>query len=203
MVVENRNTEESRVANCWVKVANKYNDPTFLPVTSMRPDTHSDFTQPIHCPHEAVSHMTPATPGNVEEKWNTMNFQLKHVIQNWKKSGQGSGGFIEEDDVFEDEEEDEDKDINNDAEKQGFTFGSLANRPPQSLELRRNFVDKRSTYLLYLWDMLIEHDLFQMSMQQLADGIGSGNSHSRVSSVIGSKHKNEDNDSFEEEQHQQ
>jgi hypothetical protein len=68
-----------------------------------------------------------------------MNLQLKRVIQNWEKSGQGSGGFIEEDDVFEDYEEDEDEDINNDdAEKQGFAFGSLADQPPQSLELRHN-----------------------------------------------------------------
>lgn len=44
--------------------------------------------------------------------------------------------------------------------------------------------------------MLFEHDLFQLSMQQLKEGIGSGNGHSDVPSVIRGKRKNEDDDSL-------
>ena len=54
--------------------------------------------------------MQPATPEKVEDKWNSMNLALKHVIQNWERSGQGSGGFINEEDVCEvDEEGDSDE----------------------------------------------------------------------------------------------
>jgi len=142
--------------------------------------------------------MQSATPEKVEEKWNSMNIALKRIIQNWERSGQGFGGFINEEDVCEVDEEgdsdDEDDDSSNGGKK--ASFGSLTERPPQSLELRRNFVDGRSTYLLYLWDMLCEHDLFQSSMQQLKEGIGSGNGNTEVPSVIHGKRKNDDDDSL-------
>ena len=132
-------------------------------MTSVKPDTHSDFAAPIYCAFESVSHMQPATPEKVEEKWNSMNLALKRVIQNWERSGQGSGGFINEDDICDERDEDDDDSNNNFSSS---AFGTLSGRAPQSLELRRNFVDGRSTYLLYLWDMLCEHDLFKSSMQQ-------------------------------------
>ena len=199
MVVENRNTPEARAANIWTMVEKKWNDADYLPVTSLKPETHSDFAQPIYCAFEAVSHMQPATPEKVEEKWNSINLALKRVIQNWERSGQGEGGFINEEDVRDVDEEDDSGEENDDDRSYGgksASFGSLTERPPQSLELRRNFVDGRSTYLLYLWDMLCEHDLFQSSMQQLKDGIGSGNGHSEVPSVIRGKRKNDDDDSL-------
>ena len=198
MVVENRNSPEARAANIWVMVANKWNDAEYMPVTSLKPETHSDFAQPIYCAFEAVSHMQSATPEKVEEKWNSMNLALKRIIQNWERSGQGFGGFINEEDVCEVDEEgdsdNEDDDSSNGGKK--ASFGSLTERPPQSLESRRNFVDGRSTYLLYLWDMLCEHDLFQSSMQQLKEGIGSGNGNTKVPSVIHGKRKNDDDDSL-------
>ena len=65
MVVENRNTPEARAANIWVMVANKWNDADYMPVTSLKPETHSDFAQPIYCAFEAVSHMQSTTPEKV------------------------------------------------------------------------------------------------------------------------------------------
>ena len=72
----------------------------------------------------------------------------------------------------------------------------MRGRPQCALDLRRNFFDKRNTYLLYLWDILDEHDLVQSSMQQLLTGIGSGNGSSGVPSVIGDKGRNNNNDSL-------
>jgi len=69
----------------------------------------------------------------------------------------------------------------------------LRGRPQRALDLRRNFFDDRNTYLLYLWDILDEHDLVQSSMQQLLTGIGSGNGSSGVPSVIGDMGRNNDN----------
>jgi hypothetical protein len=40
--------------------------------------------------------------------------------------------------------------------------------------LRRNFFDDKATDLLYLWDILEEHGLTQLTMQQLLEGAGSG-----------------------------
>jgi hypothetical protein len=45
------------------------------------------------------------------------------------------------------------------------------------------------TYLLYLWDVLDEHDLVQTSVQQLVAGVGSGNGGTGVPSVIGGSSK--------------
>jgi hypothetical protein len=44
--------------------------------------------------------------------------------------------------------------------------------------------------------MLCEHDLFQSSMQQLKEGIGSGNGNTEVPSVIHGTRKNDDDDSL-------
>ena len=60
--------------------------------------------------------------------------------------------------------------------------------------MRQNFFDDRNSYLLYLWDVPDEHDLIQLSMQQLLEGIGSGNGGTGVPSVIGSKHNNDADD---------
>jgi hypothetical protein len=146
--------------------------------------------------------MQPATPEKVEEKWKSMNLALKHVIQKWEESGQGFSGFINEEDVGE-EDDDYDgyysnkEDVNNDNNgAKGCVFGSLSNCSQQSLDLRRNFVDGRSTYLIYLWDMLWEHDLFQSSMQQLKEGIGSSNGHLGVPLVIRGKRNIDNNDSL-------
>ncbi len=131
-----------------------------------------------------------------------MNLALKHVIQKWEESGQGFSGFINEEDVGE-EDDDYDgyysnkEDVNNDNNgAKGCVFGSLSNCSQQSLDLRRNFVDGRSTYLIYLWDMLWEHDLFQSSMQQLKEGIGSSNGHLGVPLVIRGKRNIDNNDSL-------
>jgi hypothetical protein len=55
--------------------------PNFLPVTSVKPDTHSDFARPIPLSFETVSTLQPATMEKVEEKWNSMNLALKRGIQ--------------------------------------------------------------------------------------------------------------------------
>ena len=124
------------VANIWVMVAEKWNDADYLPVMSVKLETHSNFVHPIYCAFEAVSYMQPATPEKVEERWNSMNLALNHVIPNWEMSGQESGGFINKDDECEEDKEDdiddEEEDSNNNI---GTAFGSLSDQAPQSLEL--------------------------------------------------------------------
>ena len=197
MALENRNTPAARASNVWQMVANKWNDPLFLPVTSLKPDTHSDFSLPIALSYETVSKLQPATVEKVEEKWNTMILALKRGIQNWERSGQGDGGFTEEDEIGGNNEEEDNSDGDNDDDMEGnidandnfVQFGSLKQRPRRALDLRRNFFDGRATYLLYLWDMLEEHGLLQSSVQQLHDGIGSGDGDTGVPATVGGKRK--------------
>ena len=195
MAVENRRTPAAIASNVWYMVAEKWNDESFSPTTSVK-DTHSDFARPISIPFDAVSNLSPATPEKVEEKWNSMNLALKRGITNWERSGQGDGGYIEEDD---------NNTSNTDAEANGdgnnndeIEFGNLRGRPQRALDLRRNFFDTRNSYLLYLWDILDEHNLVQSSMQQLLHGIGSENGSNGVPSVVGggAKRNNNEDDSL-------
>jgi len=93
MAIEQRNTPAALASNVWQMVATKWNDPLFLPVTSVKPNTHSDFARPIPLSFDTVSMLQPATMEKVEEKWNSMNLALKRGIQRWERSGQGDGGF--------------------------------------------------------------------------------------------------------------
>lgn len=185
-------------------VANKWNDPLFLPITSLKPDTHSDFSLPIALSYESVSKLQPASVEKVEEKWNAMILALKRGIQNWERSGQGDGGFTEEDEIGGEEEEEERENNSNDGtddmddldDSHSVQFGSLKQRPRRALDLRRNFFDGRATYLLYLLDMLEEHGLLQSSVQKLHDGIGSGDGGVGVPSIIGAKKRKNEQDDY-------
>ena len=151
-------------------------------------DTHSDFSRPIPIPFDAISNLSPATPEKVEEKWNSMNLALKQKITNWERSGQGDGGYIDNDsNSYHTDNDDEDG-------NEEFQFGQLEGRSQHALDLRHNFFDDRNSYLLYLWDILDEHNLVQSSMQQLLHGIGSDNGSNGVPLVVGGKRNNEEED---------
>jgi len=198
MDVENRKQPAVLAANVWHMVAAKWNDTSFQPVTSVKA-THSDFARPISIPFDVVSNCQPATPEKVEEKWNAMNLALKRGIQNWERSGQGDGGHVNEDDNSEsgdDDNNNEDDEDNDDRLGLGASFGSLKGRGRSALDLRRNFFDDKYTYLLYLWDVLDEHDLVNSTMQQLLGGIGSANGSTDVPSVIMKRKSYDDYDSF-------
>ena len=182
---------EAVASNDWHMVAEKWNNQSFAPTTSVK-DTHLDFALPISIPFDAICNFMPATPEKVEEKWNAMNLALKRQIQNWERSGQGDGGYMEEVDNNVDGDDDTD-----DNDENTNTFGSLKGRPQRALDLRQKNFDDRNNYLLYLWDVLDKHNLVQSSMQQLLEGIGSGDGGAGVPSVIGgSKHKSDADDSL-------
>jgi hypothetical protein len=200
MAIEQRNTPAALASNVWQMVANKWNDPLFLPVTSVKPNTHSDFARPIPLSFDTVSMLQPATMEKVEEKWNSMNLALKRGIQRWERSGQGDGGFLDEDEVVDNEEGDSDEERGGEEGEDdsydgvGRRFGRLKKRTQRALDKRRNFFDGKSTYLLYLWEMLEEHNLFQSSMQQLHDDVGSVDGSTGVPYAIGGKRKSSNNE---------
>ena len=77
-----------------------------------------------------------------------MNLALKRAISNWKRSGQGDGGYTGEDDDV--DNDDMDGEEGDDEQEEPNRFGSLAGRSQHALDLRHNFFDKWNTYLLYL-----------------------------------------------------
>ena len=68
MALENRNTVEARSGNVWEMVAKKWNDPLYLPVTSVKEHTHFDFSCPLALSFESVSTLKPATADKVAER---------------------------------------------------------------------------------------------------------------------------------------
>ena len=196
MASENRNTVEARTGTVWQMLADRWNDPNFLPVTGIFPELHSDFSRPMAINHDYVSQMQAATAEKVEEKWNTMNLRLKRVIESWERSGQGDGGHLNMD--FDEEALDYSEEMNDPYEVNvsDEAFGSLRNRSQAALDQRKNFVYGK-TYLLYLWHMLDTHDLLRSSMQRFNSSTGSGNASFGVPSVVGHKHGfSEDDDSM-------
>ncbi len=61
MAVKNMAMPEVQAANAWMMFSNKWNDPDYFPVTSVKLETHSDFAQPVYCAFESVSHTQPVT----------------------------------------------------------------------------------------------------------------------------------------------
>ena len=194
MAVENRNAAETRASSVWQLLANKWNDPLFLPVTVALPDVHSDFSLPIPLSHDAVSHMQTATE-KCKEKWQALNLQLNRIITKWERSGQGDGGFFAgSDGNFHEYENlsDEERDFENEMISDENCFGSTRNRSRLALDQKKNFIDGKCTYLLYLWEMLERHDLLSSSIQRLNDEASSSNGNFGVPSVIQRKRSVDD-----------
>jgi hypothetical protein len=136
---------------------------------------YSDFHDPIAIDHDVVSDMTPATPEKVKEKWDGLLHELKRGIANWERSGQGDGGYLEE----EDEEEDFEG-----VEKNIPVFGTLANCTQRALDSCEAFFTRKESYLLYLWEVLERHDLLVSSMQRLNTFAISTNGADGIPSII-------------------
>ena len=44
MAIENRNTLKARMGTVWQLLADRWNDPNFLPISGIFPDLHNDFS---------------------------------------------------------------------------------------------------------------------------------------------------------------
>ena len=158
--IENRNHTES----VWSKIADKWNDPQFEPVTEDMTSEHSDFKADI-IDHELVADLAPATAEKVEKKWATVKNELTRIIANWEKSGQGDGG-LDPDASFDEHATQRD--------------GSFENRTAHAMESRAGFFAYHNLYLLYIWILLERHQLLASTLQKLddsvaaRDGTGSG-----------------------------
>ncbi len=78
-----------------------------------------------------------------------MVLALNRIIKNWKKSGQGDGGF-------QDDTDDDDA-----------YYGALVNASQEALDNRANFIkDGKESYLLDFWELIDSHGLLASAMQK-------------------------------------
>ena len=118
MAVENRNTPEAKAANVWQRVADKWNDVSFAPVTESVPDLfHDSFAVSEMIPHDMIMSFLPPNADKAKERFKSMIRVLKLIIPKWEKSGQGDGGghrqddddnpFVDNDDVVDGNDDDD------------------------------------------------------------------------------------------------
>jgi hypothetical protein len=157
MALENRNTPQAKASTVWAMMSDMWNDPFFVPSTILMGHLHSDFSLPIVIDHVIVSDMAVATPEKVKDKWAGLIHKCKRIVEKWERSGQGDGGYDDLDDEDNDEEDRDDGD--EDGGKGERVFGSLKNRSQRALDSRSSFFVNKEPYLLYLWEVLDNHDL--------------------------------------------
>jgi len=172
--VENRNTCAAKEQNVWQLIANKWNDPDFSPSTNSM-NCHSDYYLSEVIGYETVCGLVKATPEKVEDRWGGMVLALNRIIKNWKKSGQGDGGFED----------------NPDADPNAY-YGELANASQEALDNRVKFIkDGKESYLLYFWELIDNHGLLASAMQKLNDRVSATNGAAGVPSAVARNRRND------------
>lgn len=176
LALDNRNSVDKRPRSVWEMLADKWNDPLFMPETEELDDLHSDFVLSQLLSFTQVENMAAATAEKCQGKLSSMIVELTRIIGNWEKSGQGDGGTLHDDTDSEQED--------GDHEQTTFEFGALSGRRQGALDQRRMFFKQGQSYLLYLWHMLDKHGLRGPSFQKLDESISAGNGGKGVPSVV-------------------
>lgn len=166
-----RNSVEKRPATVYELIADKWNSVSFNPVTFIT-DCHIDYLSPINCSFDEVKDLSPATPQKVQDKLTEMRTNLIRIIDNWKRSGQGDGGYDDDsDDRMEDSGMVEEV-RTHDIAKSSHGYGELRNRPCRALDTRSSFLHNRPSYLLYLWEVFYQRGLLNTTVNRLSNGVG-------------------------------
>ena len=129
-----------------------------------------------------ISDLTAATAEKVKDKWSGLLHGLKRQIEKWERSGQGDGGYID-DDAFGDDE---------DETRPAPKFGELSNRSQGALDSRAAFFRDKESYLLYLWEVLEWNGLLVSSMQRLNELAAARNGADGIPSVVGAAKRGDD-----------
>jgi hypothetical protein len=205
MAVENQNTPEAKAANVWQRVADKWNDVSFAPVTESVPDLfHDSFAVSEMIPHDMVMSFLPPNADKAKERFESMIRVLKLIIPKWEKSGQGDGGghrqddddnpFVDNDDVVDD---DDDDDSEGGVAKEKPKWGETKGRGRYSLSKRQDFFQNTNSYVLYMWHIIDKHDLIGTSMSMLSDAVGSLDGARGIPSAIRKGNNNDDDEEDE------
>ncbi len=156
-------------------MAVNWNDPLFSPLSILMRELHSDFGWPIVIDHDVISDLTVATAEKVKDKWSGLLHGLKRQIEKWERSGQGDGGYIDNDAFGDDEDE----------TRPAPKFGELSNRSQGALDSRATFFRDKESYLFYLWEVLECNGRLVSSMQRLNGLAAAANGAGGIPSVLG------------------
>jgi hypothetical protein len=103
-----------------------------------------------------------------------MVLSLNRIIKNWKRSGQGDGGFQDDTDDYD------------------TYYGALAGCTQEALDNRASFIkDGKESYLLYFWELIDGHGILALAMQKLNDDVNAANGAAGVLTVVFHRHGDE------------
>ncbi len=137
---------------------------------------HSDFGLPIVLDHNIVSDTAAETAEKMKEKRSGLIHKLKQIIEKWEQSGQGDGGYLDND-IF-------GEDANEGKLKLAPKFGKLSNCSQGALDSHATFYRDKEFYLLYLWGLLEWNGLLVWSMQRLNKLAAATNGADGIPSVV-------------------
>lgn len=93
MELQNHDSTKCSERTCWEMMSDKWNDKNYNPKTMIFLTEGQDmFREEIELPYSSVAHLAAATPDKCKTKMSEMMGQLKRVVQDWERSGQGDGG---------------------------------------------------------------------------------------------------------------
>ena len=133
-------------------VAAKFNDETWVPQTSAKPDLHSFFLSPIQCDKREYFSLT-------KEKSKSLLLDYKHklneICKRYELSGNGAGQL-----------DSDGEELAHDDDRQ-FGRVDIALARMKGGDDRQNFLRHEPIDLLYFWDIMDRHDLIHFTTAQL------------------------------------
>ena len=150
-VLDARNTA-SAVQDFHELVVAKFNDPTWIPKTTLNPDLHSYFSSEIVCEKREYYSLT-------REKSKQLLLDMKHKLNEICKHYDRSGNVAGQ--------------LDSDDEEIIMTDGSYFGRFNVELakmkggDDRQNFLNHKPVDLLYWWDVMGQNDFIHFTTAQL------------------------------------
>jgi hypothetical protein len=178
-----------RPMSVYKRIAIKWNDPLFNPVTSVS-TCHEDFSNPIDIGWDAVvidGGYAPPNEETVHHRLTDMRTKLVRIIKNWERSGQGEG--TEQDCELEVDNEEATICNRDPDELSPAQLGHLENRSAYAMHSRQNFLDhpskgKVGSWILYYWEQMERFDLLECTINILSDDVNASDAQSAPVVVI-------------------
>jgi hypothetical protein len=132
-------------------IADKMNDVNFSPISVPYPHLHHIYTKSKDCSHKMMGNVGIITSDKVKFKLADMRVKLTRIIQDWSRSGEGSGGKGAEEVTFGD-------------------VSALMERPEN--DDRSSFLRNDPPHILYLWQKSFEINFLSTVVQRIHPSIG-------------------------------
>jgi hypothetical protein len=139
--------------------ASKYNDPSSQPTTECYPELHDDYREEI----DLGSDFPFVTPDKIKTKVAEFRANIVKMISDWETSGNGCGQRAPDSKKFGHIRRDQQW-LAPRGSVDEFVDGNN----------RKSFLNGKGVHLLYLWQLLDEHDLLYHTMSVIPPEYGAG-----------------------------